>query len=268
MNDERTEIGDIDLDLAPSKIQTIFKAIRQERGEYGLVQVATFGTETTKSAILTACRGYRSEEYPDGIDVDSAQFMSSLIPVERGFLWPVKDVVYGNEEKDRKPVKTFVSEVNKYPGLLDIILKIEGLSNKRSSHASGIILLENDIYEQTALMKTPKGAVITQFDLHEAEWMGLVKYDFLLTSVQDIIIKTIDLLQKDGLIENGSLRDIYNKYLHPNVLPQEDDKMWNALANNEVISCFQFDSTVGAQAAKKIRPHTPLEMADANGLTY
>lgn len=258
---------DVDLDLAPSKIQTIFSEIRKERGELGLVQVATFGTETTKSAILTACRGYRSEEFKNGIDVDIAQYMSSLVPSERGFLWPLKDVVFGNPSKDRKPVNPFIQEVNKYPGLLDIMIQIEGLVNKRSSHASGVILLEEDTYARTALMKTPKGAVITQFDLHDAEWMGLVKYDFLLTSVQDIFIKTIELLQEDGEIEKElSLREIYNKYLHPNVLPKDDKKMWDALANNEVISCFQFDSSVGAQAAKKIRPQNPLEMSDANGL--
>lgn len=83
LNKERAELPDIDIDLAPSKRPAIFKAIREERGEFGLVQVATFGTEGTKSAILTACRGYRSEEYPEGIDVDIAQYMSSLVPQER-----------------------------------------------------------------------------------------------------------------------------------------------------------------------------------------
>ena len=57
---------------------------------------------------MTACRGYRSKDYPDGIDVDEAQYLSSLIPQERGFLWSLKEVVYGDEEKDRKPVKTFI----------------------------------------------------------------------------------------------------------------------------------------------------------------
>ena len=126
LNKERAELPDIDIDLAPSKRPAIFKAIRKERGELGLVQVATFGTEGTKSAVLTACRGYRSDEYTDGIDVDTAQYMSSLIPQERGFLWPMKDVIYGNAEKDRKPVTSFIREVNNYPGLLDIIVSIEG----------------------------------------------------------------------------------------------------------------------------------------------
>ena len=267
INDERTELGDIDLDLAPSKIQAIFAAIRRERGELGLVQVCTFGTEGTKSAVLTACRGYRSEEYPDGIDVDEAQYLSSLIPQERGFLWPIEDVVYGNAEKGRKPVQPFITAVNQYPGLLDIITRIQGLVNKRSSHASGVILFDADkIYDSAAVMRTPKGALITQWDLHDQEAAGSVKYDFLLTSVQDIIIKTVELLQEDNIIEQDlSLREVYNKYLHPAILPRID-RMWEALANGDVLGCFQFDSSVGAMAAKKIKPHNPLEMADANGL--
>ena len=267
INDERTELGDIDLDLAPSKIQKIFAEIRKERGELGLVQVCTFGTEGTKSAILTACRGYRSEEYPDGIDVDMAQYMSSLIPQERGFLWPIEDVVNGNPSKGRKPVTAFVNTVNQYPGLLDIITRIQGLVNKRSSHASGVIFFDENIYDTAAVMRTPKGALITQWDLHDQEAAGSVKYDFLLTAVQDIIIQTIELLQADNVIERDlSLREVYNKYLHPSVLPQNNKKMWDALANGEVLGCFQFDSSVGGQAAKKIKPQNPLEMSDANGL--
>ena len=267
LNDERTELGDVDIDLAPSKIQKIFSEIRKERGELGLVQVCTFGTEGTKSAILTACRGYRSDDYPSGIDVDEAQYLSSLVPSERGFLWPIDDVVNGNAEKGRKPVQSFISTVNQYPGLLDIITHIQGIVNKRSSHASGVILFDEDIYETAAVMRTPKGSLITQWDLHDQEAAGGVKYDFLLTSVQDIIIQTIELLQEDGQIEKDlSLREVYNKYLHPSVLPQDDDRMWNALANGDVLGCFQFDSAVGGQAAKKIRPHSALEMADANGL--
>lgn len=140
--------------------------------------------------------------------------------------------------------------------------------NKRSSHASGVILFDENIYDSAAVMRTPKGALITQWDLHDQEAAGSVKYDFLLTSVQDIIIQTIELLQADEVIEKDlTLREVYNKYLHPSVLPQGDEAMWTALANGDVIGCFQFDSAVGAQAAKKIRPRNPREMSDANGLT-
>ena len=267
LNDERVELGDIDLDLAPSKLPKIFEEIRKERGEFGIVQVCTFGTEATKSAVLTACRGYRSEDYPDGIDVDDARYISSLIPQERGFLWNLHDMIQGDPDKGRKPQTQFINAVNNYPGLLDIMQGIEGLISRRGIHASGVILFDKDIFEEAAIMRARNGNLTTQWDLHDQEAAGSVKYDFLLTSVQDIIIETIDLLQADEVIDPTlSLREVYNKYLHPNVLPQDDNKMWDALANGTVLGCFQFEGAVGAQAAKKIKPHNALEMADANGL--
>lgn len=173
----------------------------------------------------------------------------------------------GDKDKGRKPIKPFVNEVSQYPGLVDIMLAIEGLINKRSSHASGVILFDEDPYQFGSFMRTPKGEVITAYDLHDAEYNGLVKYDFLVTEVQDKIAQAIKFLQEDGEIESDlTLRQVYDKYLHPSVLPIEENKYWKALHNNQVLNCFQFDSDVGSQAAKKIKPMSIMELADANGL--
>lgn len=266
LNKERAELPDIDIDLAPSKRPAIFDAIRRERGELGLVQVATFGTEGTKSAILTACRGYRSEDYPDGIDVDLAQYMSSLVPQERGFLWSINDVVYGNEEKDRRPVTPFIREVNNYPGLLDIIMSIEGLVNKRSSHASGVILYGNDPFETASFMRTPSGDLITCYDLHKAEAAGDTKYDFLVTEISDKIIKCFELLVEDNVIQKMGLRDLYNKYIHPEVIDTSDKRIWEHLAAGDVLDVFQFSTGVGLAIAKKLKPQNPMEMTAANAM--
>ena len=280
LNKERVELGDIDLDLCPSKRPRILNEIKKERGQFfrpdidelsrenlGCTLIATFGTEGTRSTILTACRGYRAEGFPDGIDVDTAQYLSSLIPSERGFLWSLSDVINGNPEKDRKPITLFINEVNQYPGLLDIMIGIEGLVNKRSSHASGVILFDEDPYEFGSFMRTPKGEIITAYDLHMCEAAGMTKYDFLVTEVQDKLTEAIRLLQDYGEVESDlTLREIYDKYFHPNVLPIEDQNIWKALQENSVLNIFQFDSEVGSQAAKKIKPKSMLEMADANGL--
>ena len=266
LNKERAELPDIDIDLAPSKRPNIFKAIRKERGEFGLIQVGTFGTEGTKSAILTACRGYRSEDFPDGIDVDEAQYMSSLIPQERGFLWPINDVVHGNPEKDRTPVHAFIREVEQYPGLLDIIVAIEGLINKRSSHASGVILYDEDPFETASFMRTPSGDLITCYDLHKAEAAGDTKYDFLVTEISDKIITCLELLQKDGLIPKMSLRECYEKYLHPEILDTSNPVIWDHLAAGDILDVFQFSTGVGLAIAKRLKPTNPLEMTAANAM--
>lgn len=190
MNKERTEIGDIDIDICPSKRPAILQRIKEERAtrflpeinkitreNCGCTLVATFGTETSKSAVLTAVRGYRSEEFPEGLDSDFGQYLSSLIPTERGFVYSLKDVVYGNEEKGRKPVAAFVNEVSQYDRLLEIMFGIEGLISRRGSHASGVILFDEDPYEFGCFMRTPSGEVITQYDLHNAEAAGMTKFD-------------------------------------------------------------------------------------------
>ena len=273
LNKERVELPDIDIDLAPSKRPAIFEAIRKERGDLGLVQVSTFGTETTKSAILTACRGYRGvdpegkEMYPEGIDVSEAQYMSSMVPSHRGFLWSLSDVIHGNQELDRLPVKAFLNEVGKYPGLLDIMVRIEGLVNKRSSHASGVILYGKDPYKTSAFMKTPSGDIVTQFNLTDAEYLGDTKYDFLVTEVTDKEIVAIELLKRNGVLDKTkTLRQIYNEVLHPEVLNLQNSEIWKHLALGDILDVFQFNEGSGLAIAKKIKPRNPLEMTAANAM--
>ena len=258
---------DIDIDIAPSKRPAIFKAIREKIGEINILQVATFGTEGTKSAILTACRGYRTEEFPEGIDVDTAQYMTSLIPSERGFLWSLNDVVNGNIEKNRKPIRAFIEEVNQYDGLLEIMMSIEGIINKRSSHAAGVVFYNDSPYETAAIMRTPSGDLVTQYSLHDAEYAGDIKYDFLVTEISDKIISCLEFLQKDNVIEQDlSLRELYNKYLHPAVLDLKREEIWKALGEGTVLDVFQFNTAVGLQAAKVVKPQNVGEMTAANAL--
>lgn len=187
--------------------------------------------------------------------------------MERGFLWSIHDVVYGNEEKDRKPNETFIKEVSKYPGLLKIIQSIEGLICKRGQHASGVILYNNSPYDTNALMRSPNGDLTTQFDLHMSEQCGDVKYDFLVTEICDKITICIDMLQKEGFFEPDlGLRQVYDRYLHPAVLNLKDSRMWDALGNGTVMDVFQFSTGVGLATAKQIKPRDPVQLTSANAL--
>ena len=267
LNKDRAELPDIDLDLAPSKRPLVLKKIREERGELNVAQVATFGTTSSKSAIGTACRGYRSKEHPKGIDVDIATYLSSLVPVERGLVWSLSECFEGNEEKNRKPVRELVSQFEKYPGLKEIALGIENLVVRRGQHASGVILYNNSPFETTALMRSPNGDITTQYDLHRAERAGDVKFDFLVTDICDKLAVALNLLKDNGYFQGlNSLREIYNKYLHPQVIDIKNPRLWEALENGEVQDVFQFNTAIGIQTAQAIKPHNPAEMTSANAL--
>ena len=176
--------------------------------------------------------------------------------------------MYGNEEKGIKPSQQFINEVNRYPGLIDIIYGIDGLINKRSQHASGVILYNENPWVTSAFMRSPNGDLITQFSLHDEEALGGTKFDFLVTEICDKLINAINLLKKDGYFsECNTLREIYNKYLHPNVLNIKDPKIWGTLASGQVVDLFQFDTPVGGQAIRSILPQNPLQLMMANALT-
>lgn len=268
LNKERYELPDLDFDLPPTIRPKWFEKIREERGELGLVQVCTFSTMSSRAAILSACRGYRSEDYPNGIDNDEAQYLTSLIGQQRGFTYTIDDMINGNSEKDIKPNKQFLKTVNQYPGLLDIIKKLEGTVSNRSIHASGTIFNEpGHEFDMGAIMTAPDGTLITQWSLHDAEAAGFVKIDALVTDIMEKITQCILILQEQNEIEPElTLKEAYNKYVHPDVLPITDDKIWDAIDNLQVHQLFQFATQVGGQAVQKLKPRNINELSAINAL--
>lgn len=253
--------------MSPSKRPLVFKKLREKRGELNVAQVATFGTTSARAAVATACRGYRSKEYPKGIDSDISLYLSGLIPSERGITWSLTECFEGNEEKGRKPIREFCSQFENYSGLKEIALGIENLIVRRGVHASGVIFYNNSPFETSALMKSPGGDITTQFDLHMEEKLGGTKFDFLVTEICDKITVALNLLRQNGYFsECNSLREIYNKYLHPQVLDLKNLRIWEALENGEVQDVFQFNTAIGLQTVQAIKPRNPIEMCAANGL--
>jgi DNA polymerase-3 subunit alpha len=258
----RPDIGalDIDIDTEGSKRLRIVQALKNHFGKDRVLQVCTFGTEGSKSAIQTACRGL-------GIDSDIGLYISGFIPFERGQNWSISDCLYGNEEKKREPVKEFINEIEKYPNLKETALKIEGLINKRSIHAGGVIIFNEPYYKSNAMMKAPNGLAITQFNLDDSQAVGNIKMDLLTIEALDKIRVTLDLLLEHKQIEwQGSLRKTFNKYLHPNVIEKKDPKIYEMLGEGTVPDLFQFSTDVGYQAAIKVKPRNLLETAAANSL--
>lgn len=251
---------DIDIDISSHKRDIAFQCLQRYYESIGgkVVRVCTFGTETSKSTILTACRGLK-------VNNDVALYLSSLIPVERGFVWSIEDCYYGNEEKGRQPVEEFKKTVDKYEGLLEVAMGIQGLINKRSSHAAGVLIVNEDFTEHNAIMRTPSKEIVSQFNLEDSEYVGNIKYDILNTKTCSMIQATLEMLIEYEKIEwQGSLRKTYDKYLHPDVIDRTTPEMWRLLNDGKLISAFQFDEPSGVQALRFIEPSSLLEATNAN----
>jgi DNA polymerase-3 subunit alpha len=251
---------DVDVDINGNRKHFIFDRMRAFFGEDKFLQVCTFGTEGSKSAIQTACRGL-------SYDIDIAQFISSLIPFERGQNWSIGDCLNGNEEEARKPVKEFIREIEKYPKLKETALKIEGLVNKRSVHAGGVLIMNDSYVKTNALMKSPKGTYTTQFSLDDCQALGNIKYDILTIESLEKIQTTMDLLIDEGKMEwAGTLRKTFNKYLHPEIIEKENPKLFEMASSGKIPDLFQFSTAIGHSTIAKVKPKNLIEMTATNSL--
>lgn len=141
---ERAELPDWDFDSEASKREAISRMVYKMCKDIGgdSVSVCTFGTEGSRSAILTACRGM-------GLSNDIGQYLSSLIGQNRGFSYSLEDTYYGNPDKDIQASKDFKNEIDKYPGLFKTACTISGLVTRLGQHAcidpEGKVVVRNGI---------------------------------------------------------------------------------------------------------------------------
>lgn len=265
LNAERITFPDIDVDTSARNRPKIIKKLQQEFGENNVLNICTFKTETSKAVVKTVCRGI-------GISIEESSFLSSLIPVERGKQWTLKECFFGSPEEDKKPVMEIVQETNRLSKEYNInfqeyCLMVEGLISGLSSHASGIYLFTKGYLLQNSLMKTPRGDNVTCWDMADSDWAGGLKYDSLTTECQDKLEVCVETLIKYGKIEwQGSIRSTYNKYLHPKILNYDNQEMWKECSEGQIIDLFQFITPVGGQCIRKIKPRNIYELANANSL--
>ena len=250
----------VDLDSQANRRLQILEGVKKRKGERKVLNCCTFKTEGSKNAIKTAGKGL-------GLSPEETSYIANMIPITRGFNWSLSDCINGNEEQGRKPIKEFIDECSKYPSLLKVAMGIEGLICGRSIHASAVYLFNEDFLEHNARMKAPNGIYITQYNMKDSDYMSGLKEDLLTVQNLDKIRHCMDMLIESGYMEwQGTLRDTYDKYLHPDILDYDTQEMWDWIGENKVNDLFQFDTQVGLQSAKRIKPHNLWDLMTANSV--
>ena len=259
LNPERVSVLDVDFDIEGGRRADVLNAFRKEYGQDRVANVATFRTEKSKSAILTAARGL-------GIDVDVAQYIASLIPADRGQLRTLDQCMYGDEANEWEPIKQFVFEMTEnYPELWEVARKVEGLVCGTGIHAGGVIFVDSPFTDSTALMRAPDGTICTQFDLHDCEDCSLIKYDALSVEAMDKIHNCLDLLCDYGYVERKStLKETYESVLGVYNLERTDPKMWQMVWDHEIQALFQMEKQSGIQGIATLKPTSVDDLAILN----
>ncbi|MEK7593381.1 MAG: DNA polymerase III subunit alpha [Patescibacteria group bacterium] len=229
LNPERISMPDIDLDFADNRRDEVLAYVRQKYGEDKVAQIITFGTMAARAAVRDAGRAMN-------LPYSFCDKISKLIPFNFKLEEAVKNVKELNDlyQKDADAKK-----------IIDAAKKLEGVARHASVHACGVVISKEPLINFAPLQRAPQNPdiVITQFEMHAIEDLGLLKMDFLGLKNLTIIEETIRLI-----------KEIKGEEINISQIPLDDKKTFELLQKAETISVFQLESDGMRRYLKELKP--------------
>lgn len=116
-------------------------------------------------------------------------------------------------------------------------------------------------------MRAPDGTICTQFDLHAAEDVSLIKYDALSVEAMDKIHICLDLLCNYGYIKKyDTLKETYEKAIGVYNLDRDSEEMWKMVWDHKILSLFQMEQQSGIQGIALAKPKSVKELSVLNSV--
>jgi len=230
LNPERVSMPDIDVDFCIYGREDVIKYVRDRYGEHNVAQIITFGTMQAKGVIRDVGRALN---LPYG-DVDR---IAKLVPNQLG-------ITLGEALQKEPQLKDVSKRDAKSKQLVDISLKLEGLTRHASTHAAGVVVTPKALTEYLPLYSDPKtGAQVTQYSMKYVEKIGLVKFDFLGLKTLTVIDNCLKHVRKA------------NPDFNLGLVSDDDPATYELLSRGETTGVFQLESSGMKELLVKLKPN-------------
>lgn len=135
--------------------------------------------------------------------------------------------------------------------------KLKDFPKNLSIHAGGILISDQPIYRYTATSHPPKGFPICQFDMYNAEDLGLYKFDILSQRGLGHIKDTLAIVKEN----RGVTIDIHDisKFMR-------DEKIVNHLEKGDLVGCFYVESPAMRMLLAKLQCKDYLTLVAASSI--
>ncbi len=125
------------------------------------------------------------------------------------------------------------------------------MARNASTHAAGVVISREPLTELMPLQRaTNSDAVMTQYEMHAVDALGLLKFDFLGLSNLTILRQAVDLIRE----HRGEEIDLEK-------IPLDDAKTFELLASGETTGVFQLESAGMRRYIRELRPSTVFDLA-------
>jgi DNA polymerase-3 subunit alpha len=229
LNPDRIAMPDIDLDFADTRRDEVIAYVREKYGADRVAQIITFGTMAARAAVRDTGRAL-------GLPYTFCDMIAKLIPFHMSL---EKSLANVQELKELYRTNTDAKR------LLDEARRLEGVARHASTHACGVVITKEPITALVPLQHGTRGdnTVITQYEMHSIEALGLLKMDFLGLRNLTIIEETLKYIERD----TGEKIDI-------DAISLNDATTFELLQRGETTGVFQLESGGMTRYLKDLKP--------------
>lgn len=232
LNPERIQMPDIDVDITDRRRDEVFGYLQEKYGMDHVAHIITFGTMAARASIRDVGRAL-------GVSYGLCDQLAKLIPFNQdleealGNIAELKELYDTNEDAKR---------------IIDIAKKFEGVARHASVHACGTVISKNPLTDQLPLQLAPQdeSVVVTQFEMHSVEDMGLLKMDLLGLKNLTIIEDTLRLI---------NYRKSPQEILNIQKIPTDDPRVFDLLQKGNTTGVFQLESSGMRRYLKELKPN-------------
>jgi DNA polymerase-3 subunit alpha len=237
LNPDRVTMPDIDVDFEDARRDEVIRYVTHKYGSDHVAQIITFGTMLARAAIRDVGRVL-------GLGYGEVDRIAKAVPNQLGIKLEEALTVSPalREMRDADP---------KVKRLLELAEQLEGVARNASTHAAGVVISRDPLTELMPLQHaTNSDGLMTQYEMHGVEALGLLKFDFLGLANLTILRQAVDLIRSDRGID-----------LDLDHIPLDDAKTFELLASGETTGVFQLESPGMRRYVKELRPTSVLDLA-------
>lgn len=241
LNPERKTMPDIDLDFPDNRREEVIQYVKEKYGQEHVAQIGTFGTMATKMVLRDVGRVF-------GVSQSEGNRWSSAVPKGLG-------ITLQQAYQKSKTFQELVHANERNQKMYQVAQVLEGLPRHVSTHAAGIVIVDQKLIDLVPLQAGQGDLWLTQFTMNDVEKIGLLKMDFLglrNLSIIDDALKGIKRIQREEL----AIKKV----------PLDDPKTIALFQKGETSGIFQFESAGIRKVLKKLAPENIEEIAAVNAL--
>ncbi len=248
LNPGRREMPDIDMDFDERYRADVIRYASEKYGSDHVAQIITFSTIKGKQAIRDSARVLG---LPYHVGDRVAKMMPTAILGKEATLNQCLDAPAADAESSVRDWYANAAELrdayNSDPDVkrvLDTAKGLEGLRRQDSIHAAAVVISPQPLTELVPIQQKGEGAeVVTQYEMHGIEALGLLKMDFLGLRNLSTIERTLELIEST----TGQRIDI-------DQVPLDDTETFELLCRGDTIGVFQLEGSAMRALIRSLQP--------------